>query len=176
MGLLLQSARRRLCVCGHCARCYTLLLLVFLFSSFLSLLFLNENVLCVILSTLANHDDNDDDFALVKIVIRSVCSLAAKPATFNPTLYLLMIQATDMDSHFASNYFLPATWFYEATSLPSLSSSSFTNSPALTSSVLPYTTLLRPRSLLVRSTHSCRLPYSSMLPPPTVNTTASVNP
>jgi len=82
-------------------------------------------------------------------------------------------------------------------SLPSLANSLFTKSSAVRISVLPYTTLLLaapgtapPSPLpppavpttppvpppLVRATHSCRFPYSSMLPPPTVNTIASLNP
>lgn len=68
-------------------------------------------------------------------------------------------------------------------SLPSLPSSPKKLS-ALTNSVLPYITLFRLATPawpalappLVRFAQSCRLPYSSILPPPTVKTIASLKP
>lgn len=72
---------------------------------------------------------------------------------------------------------------YPLLSLPSLANSTVTKSSAFTISVLPYTTLRRgptlpppPAPALVLFAQSCKLPYSSILPPPTVNTIASLNP
>lgn len=62
-------------------------------------------------------------------------------------------------------------------SFPSLSNSFAMNWPALTSSLAPYTTLLFARSVPdVLLAHSCRLPYSSIEPPPTMKTRASEKP
>lgn len=71
-------------------------------------------------------------------------------------------------------------YYYHTLSLPNLVSS-LRNDSALTISVLPYTTLFLltlPAAPwpLVRFAQSCKFPYSSMLPPPTVKTMASLKP
>jgi hypothetical protein len=67
-------------------------------------------------------------------------------------------------------------------SLPNCAKSLVTNSVAEYSAVLPYTIRLfcpvpaAPWLALVLFAHSCKLPYSSIEPPPTVKTIASLKP